>query len=59
MGTIEVIEYLVNGECLKVVDIPPGYTHSITNTGDSDMVTIMWASEMFDKDHHDTFFEKV
>ncbi len=41
----EIIEYRVSGEKLEVVDIPTGYTHSIVNIGDTDMVTIMWANE--------------
>lgn len=55
----EIIEYEVNGDKLKVVDIPPGYTHSIQNTGESDMVTIMWASECFDPENPDTYYLKV
>ena len=43
----EIVEYYVDGDELKVVDIPPGYTHSIENLGDRDMVTIMWANEPF------------
>ncbi len=50
----EILEYPVSGEHLTVVDIPTGYTHSIENTGDTDMVTLMWASECFDPDHPDT-----
>ena len=30
----EVIEYIVSGEKLEVVDIPVGYTHNIVNIGD-------------------------
>ena len=52
----EVIEYHVNGEQLKVVDLPAGYTHNIENLGDTDMVTIMWASEPFDPERPDTYF---
>ena len=55
----EVIEYKVSGDKLEVVDIPTGYTHNIINTGDSDMVTIMWANEAFDPEHPDTYFEEV
>ena len=55
----EVIEYRVSGDKLEVVDIPTGYTHNIINTGDSDMVTIMWANETFDPVHPDTYFEEV
>ena len=39
----------------QVVDIPPGYTHNIENTGDTDMVTLMWANERFDPARPDTF----
>ncbi len=51
----EVIEYLVSGREPRVVDIPPGYSHSITNTGDSDLVTLFWASEPFDPARVDTY----
>lgn len=50
----EVIEYPVSGGEPRVVDIPPGYTHSITNTGDTDLVTLFWASEPFDPGRPDT-----
>jgi UDP-2-acetamido-2,6-beta-L-arabino-hexul-4-ose reductase len=54
-----VFEYPVTGEHIEVVDIPPGFTHSITNKGASDLVTVMWASESYDPDKPDTYFEKV
>jgi UDP-2-acetamido-2,6-beta-L-arabino-hexul-4-ose reductase len=59
IDSAEVIEYFVSGEKLEVVDIPVGYTHNIENLGDSDMVTIMWVNEVFDKERPDTFFEEV
>ena len=55
----EIIEYSVSGDKLEVVDIPPGYTHNITNMGGSDMVTVMWANEKFDPEHPDTYFMEV
>lgn len=54
-----VIEYNLDGSRLEVVDIPPGYTHNITNTGVTDMVTIMWANELFDPEKPDTFALQV
>lgn len=54
-----VLEYFVSGEKLEAVDIPPGYTHNITNLGASDMVTVMWANEKFDLEKPDTFFLEV
>lgn len=55
----EVIEYFVSGEKLEVVDIPVGYTHNIENLGETDMITIMWVNEVFDKEKPDTFFLEV
>ncbi|HJD24783.1 MAG TPA: capsular polysaccharide biosynthesis protein CapF [Firmicutes bacterium] len=51
----QVIEYPVDGEHFTVVDIPTGYTHSIENVGDTDLITFMWANEPFDPDHPDTY----
>jgi NAD-dependent epimerase/dehydratase len=55
----KIIEYHVTGEKLEVVDIPCGYTHNIENTGTSDMVTVMWANELFNKDKPDTYYMEV
>ncbi|MBP3541763.1 MAG: NAD-dependent epimerase/dehydratase family protein [Clostridia bacterium] len=49
-----VISYKVSGDVPTVVDIPTGYTHNIENTGDTDMLTLMWANEVFDPAHPDT-----
>lgn len=51
----KVITYHCSDKKLEVVDIPPGYTHSITNVGEDDSVTLMWANELFDPDHSDTY----
>ena len=53
----EVIEYRVSGDKPEIVDIPPGFTHSITNTGNSDVITLFWASELFDSENPDTFID--
>ncbi len=55
----EVIEYSVSGREFRVVDIPPGYTHSIENVGQDELMTLFWASEMFDAEKPDTYFEEV
>lgn len=55
----EIIEYQVNDKQIKIVDIPPGYTHSITNSGENDMITLFWVSQIFDADIPDTYFLKV
>ena len=59
VGTSEVISYVTSGDKLEVIDIPTGYTHSISNIGKEDAVVVMWASEPFDPDKPDTYFEVV
>lgn len=55
----DIINYEISGDLLTVVDIPTGYVHSITNTGDTDLITLFWANEILDKAHPDTYFENV
>ncbi|MCL4841088.1 MAG: NAD-dependent epimerase/dehydratase family protein [Bryobacteraceae bacterium] len=55
----EVEEYRLSGGAYQVVDIPPGWTHSITNVGEGEMVTLFWASEIFDPGRPDTYFLAV
>ena len=55
----DIITYEVSGHNATVVDIPPGYTHSITNTGETELITLFWANEIFNKDRPDTIYEKV
>lgn len=55
VGSEEVIDYPVSGEKMEVVDIPTGYTHSITNTGDTDLVTVMWVNEPLNPERPDTY----
>ena len=59
IGVAEVLEYPVSGKRLEIIEIPPGYTHSIKNVGQMDMVTLMWANECFDPKHPDTYPEGV
>jgi len=51
----DVLEYPVSGDEYRVVDIPPGYTHSIENVGADELVTLFWASGVFDPDRPDTY----
>ncbi|WP_297150336.1 NAD-dependent epimerase/dehydratase family protein [uncultured Ellagibacter sp.] len=59
-NSFPVDEYVVSGSDLRVVEMIPGYTHSITNLSDTDdLVTVMWANEPFDPENPDTYFEEV
>ena len=52
-------EYLVIGSAYQVVNIPPGFTHSITNVGLGELVTLFWSSEIFDPNSPDTYYLPV
>ncbi len=55
----KIIKIYVSGNKLEPVLIPPGYVHNIENVGEVDMVTVMWANEIFDIEHPDTYGLKV
>ncbi len=60
IGTDEVINFEVSGDKIEAIHMLPGYTHNIINLSDTDnLVTVMWANELFDPAHPDTFFEVV
>lgn len=60
VGTDEVIEFEVSGENIHAVHMLPGYTHNIINLSDTDnLVTVMWANEIFDPNRPDTYFDPV
>ena len=60
IGTDEVIEFEVSGEHIQAVHMLPGYTHNIINLSNTEnLVTVMWANEIFDPNHPDTFGELV
>ena len=59
-GTDEVIEYEVGGDRIRSVIMLPGYTHNIINLSDTeDLVTVMYANEVFDPGRPDTYFDPV
>ena len=60
IGTDEVIEFEVSGDKIQAVHMLPGYTHNIINLSETEnLVTLMWANEIFDPNRPDTFFEPV
>ena len=60
IGSDEVLNFEVSGECIEAVHMLPGYTHNIINLSETEnLVTVMWANEQFDPNHPDTFFEEV
>ena len=59
INTDEIFSYEVDGKELKVVDIPPGYTHSIENISNEEMIVLFWASEIYDSNIPDTDYFPV
>lgn len=57
--TDTVLAYPVSGQDIQVVDIPPGYTHSIENVGKDEMICLFWANQVFSPAEPDTYWEKV
>ena len=55
----EMIVDRVCGNNPHPVNIRVGYTHQITNVGKSNSHTIMWISEIYNPETHDTFREEV
>ncbi len=59
-GPEEIRRYEVNGEEMKMIEMLPGFTHDLINLSDTeDMITLIWANEIFDENRPDTFSEKV
>lgn len=60
IGSDEVLRFEVSGERIQAVHMLPGYTHDLINLSETeDLVTLMWANEVFDPDRPDTFAEPV
>lgn len=55
----ETVEYQVNGENMEVVDVPPGFIHSVTNNGNTDLVTLIWFNEPVDSNGPDSIYPEV
>jgi len=57
--TNELYELNTSGERPMIVETIPGWAHDITNTGDDEMVAMLWANEIFDRERPDTIASKV
>lgn len=55
MVTGEAYQLETSGETAEIVETVPGWTHDITNVGNDEMVVMLWANEIFDRQHPDTF----
>lgn len=55
MQTGESYELTTSGDRSEIVETVPGWTHDITNTGNDEMVVMLWANEVFDRARPDTY----
>lgn len=55
MQTGEAYELVTSGDKAEIVETVPGWTHDITNIGSDEMIVMLWANEVFDRERPDTF----
>ncbi|MGP0173324.1 UDP-2-acetamido-2,6-beta-L-arabino-hexul-4-ose reductase [Pseudomonas sp. NCHU5208] len=55
MTSGELHEVVTEGDKPQIVETVPGWTHDITNIGDDEMIVMLWANEIFDRAHPDTY----
>lgn len=55
----EYYEFIVDGNNPQVIETIPGWAHDITNIGESTMLVMLWANEIFDEKSPDTFWEEL
>lgn len=57
--TDEFYELFVSGDDSQIVETAPGWTHDITNVGKDEMIVMLWANEIFDRENPDTFAREL
>jgi UDP-2-acetamido-2,6-beta-L-arabino-hexul-4-ose reductase len=55
MQTGQTHELVTAGDKSEIVETVPGWTHDITNIGQDEMVVMLWANEVFNRERPDTF----
>ena len=51
----EFYELFTSGEQAEIVETVPGWTHDVTNIGNDELIVMLWANEIFDREHPDTY----
>lgn len=52
-------EIIVSGDRPEIVETVPGWAHDVTNIGETELISLLWANEIFDRAHPDTISAKV
>lgn len=59
IATAEKHEFFVDGSSPVIIESIPGWAHDIKNVGENEMIVMLWANEIFDRDRPDTVVHKV
>lgn len=51
----EFYELFTKGDKPEIVETVPGWTHDVTNIGNDEMIVMLWANEIFDREYPDTY----
>ncbi|WP_028765171.1 UDP-2-acetamido-2,6-beta-L-arabino-hexul-4-ose reductase [Shewanella colwelliana] len=54
ISTDEQYELITDASDYKIVETVPGWTHDITNIGEDELIVMLWANEIFDRNKPDT-----
>ncbi|MCU7373357.1 NAD-dependent epimerase/dehydratase family protein [Paucibacter sp. O1-1] len=57
--TNETHEIITKGGEGRIVETIPGWTHNVSNVGDDELVVLVWANEIFDRQKPDTVAQRV
>ena len=59
ISTLERHQLTVTGDSPEIVETVPGWSHDITNIGDDELIVMLWANEIFDRERPDTFAKEL
>lgn len=57
--TKEQFEVITESNRPQIVETVPGWVHDITNIGEEEMIVMLWANEIFDRENPDTYPSEV
>lgn len=57
--TAERHQITVDGAIPEIVETVPGWSHDITNIGNDELIVMLWANEIFDRERPDTFAKEL
>ena len=59
IDTNQTFEIVTKGGEATIVETVPGWAHNVTNIGDDELICMLWANEIFDRNNPDTIAYKV